>query len=371
MAQPPHLVVDISAHGFGHLAMTGPVIDAIAARVPDLQFTIRTALPAARVAQHVRAPFRHVDQAFDFGMVMVDALTIDTDASFARYVGAHTDWERRVDEATAELAGLRPTSLLGNIPYLSLIAARRAGVPAFGFCCLNWAEVFHAYCGTKPGAAAIERQIREAYAAAECFIRARPAIPMPDLARTVDVGPVGRIARPRREALRAALGLPEGRRVALLSTGGFDMPLDVSAWPDLGRWTVLAGMPVTGRHPAVLPLDAAGMPWIDAFASCDAVITKLGYGTVAEAGLNGVPLLHVPRPGWPEEPTLGNWLAEHGRAAPIALADLLAGCFVPALERLVALPVPPRPEPGGIGAAAGIVADSLLRRRQAVLAPGA
>jgi hypothetical protein len=31
-----HLLVDISAHGLGHLAQTAPVIEALQARVPEL-----------------------------------------------------------------------------------------------------------------------------------------------------------------------------------------------------------------------------------------------------------------------------------------------------------------------------------------------
>jgi len=43
-----HLFVDISSHGFGHLAITAPVLNAVAEIAPDLRLTVRSDLPASR-----------------------------------------------------------------------------------------------------------------------------------------------------------------------------------------------------------------------------------------------------------------------------------------------------------------------------------
>lgn len=355
----PHLVVDISAHGFGHLAMTAPVVEAVVRQVPGLQITIRCAIPEARVREMVGVPFRYLPQAFDIGMVMRDALHIDVPASLAHYTTLHGDWDARVAMAADELASLRPTVLLGNIPYLSIAAAARAGIPAAAFCCLHWGEIFAHYCAGEPGAAGIGARIRDAYASAHCFLRAVPGIPMPGLDNLVDVGPVARLAASRRSEILARLGRPTRTRLALLSLGGVPFPLDVSAWPDLGDWIVVSGMPVVGVHPGVVPIDRLALPYMDVFASIDAVVTKLGYGTVAEAGVNGRPVLYVPRDGWPEEPHLAGWLARHGRCAPMGEADLLSGRFVPALDRLCALPAAEAPRPTGVDDAASRVVAML------------
>jgi hypothetical protein len=333
--------------------MTAPVLAALSRRLPDVELTVRCALPEAKVREHLAMPFRHVARAFDIGMAMRDALNIDVAASLAHYATLHGHWQARVDEAADELVDLRPTILLGNIPYLSLAAAARIGVPAVAFCCLNWAEIFHHYCAQAPGAGAIEAQIRAAYAGARLFLRATPGIPMPGLGNVVDVGPVGRIGIPARAALLERIGRPPSTRLALLSLGGIPFTLDVSAWPDLGDWVVLGGMALRGTHPGVIPLERVDLPYIDLFATADAVISKLGYGTVAEAGVNGRPLLYVPRDGWPEEPHLAGCLSAHGRCAPVSEADLVAGRFVSALERLCARPAPCAPTPAGVAEVAG------------------
>jgi len=79
----PHLVVDISAHGFGHIALTAPVLDCLTASLPRVTLTVRSAAPVAKLREHIRSPFRHISAGFDIGMRMRDALTVDADASFA------------------------------------------------------------------------------------------------------------------------------------------------------------------------------------------------------------------------------------------------------------------------------------------------
>jgi hypothetical protein len=73
----PHLFVDISSHGFGHLAQTAPVLNHLAARLPQLRLTLRSGLPLARLRQRIAAPFTHIAAASDFGYVMHDAVTPD------------------------------------------------------------------------------------------------------------------------------------------------------------------------------------------------------------------------------------------------------------------------------------------------------
>ncbi|MCW5625597.1 MAG: hypothetical protein KIT73_12865 [Burkholderiales bacterium] len=354
----PHLVVDISAHGFGHLALTAPVLHRLAARIPLLQITIRSSVPAVVLRDHLRVPFRHLPGGADFGMVMRDALHVDVAASAQRYAAAHADWDLQVDRAAAELQALAPTLLLANIPYLSLAAARRAGVPAFALCCLHWADIFAHYCGREPGAAHIEAQMRDAYASAITFLAPRPSMPMEGLAHVRSIGPIARVGR-RLDDLAPRLGIAPGRRVALLSLGGVPYEIDVSRWPVLGEWVVIAASAVRGRHASVMPLEATGLRHPDLMASCDAVIAKPGYGTIAEAAVNGVPVSYVSRGEWPEEPGLVTWLQRMGRCAELSREDLLSGRFEAALNRLAAEPVKPPVQPTGADEAADVIEEWL------------
>lgn len=86
-------------------------------------------------------------------------------------------------------------------------------------------------------------------------------------------------------------------------------------------------------------------------ASCDAVLGKCGYGTVAECVTNGTPLVYIPRPDWPEEQSLLEWLRAHCAALALPDASLEDGDFRGMLPQLHKLEVR-RCEPAGAAQAA-------------------
>jgi hypothetical protein len=205
-----HLFVDISSHGFGHLAITAPVLDAVAEIIPNLRLTVRSGLPAAKLRQRIHCPFEYIAAASDFGYVMHDALSIDLVATAAAYRAAHADWPARVAAEAGFLAALAPDLVLSNVSYLPLAGAALGGIPAFAICSLNWADLFAHFFGRQPWAAPILGEMLAAYRAAQTFIRITPAMPMADLANTMTVGPVASLGR------RHDLGL-NGDKAALIA----------------------------------------------------------------------------------------------------------------------------------------------------------
>jgi hypothetical protein len=106
----------------------------------------------------------------------------------------------------------------------------------------------------------------------------------------------------------------------------------------------------------ILGCAAIDLPLIDILASVDAVITKPGYGTYTEAVCNGIPLLTLARPDWPETEYLNAWAKCHGRHEEITRAQFYSGDFSGSLERLLSRPVPTTvPEPTGIGEAVDFI----------------
>ncbi len=197
-----HLFVDISSHGFGHFAITAPVLNALADFVPNLRLTVRSGLPAAKLAQRIRPPFAHLQAASDFGYVMHNALSIDMDATARAYRIAHADWPGRVRQEADFLAALKPDAVLANVSCLPIAGAAACGIPALAICSLNWADLFAHFFGGQPWALPIHAEMLAAYRSARHFIRITPAMPMAELANTFDGGPgrqPGPAARPRVE----------------------------------------------------------------------------------------------------------------------------------------------------------------------------
>jgi hypothetical protein len=100
------------------------------------------------------------------------------------------------------------------------------------------------------------------------------------------------------------------------------------------QWLVAAAWRVT--HPDVRTIEELAMPFVDVLASCDALVTKPGYGSFTEAACNGIPVLYVPRRDWPEEPCLVSWLEGRGRCRATSREKLESGDFLDDLDELLA-----------------------------------
>lgn len=353
---PHHLLVDISPHGFGHIAQTAPVVNELARRLPGLRVTVRCAASGALLAQRFDCAYDHLPLAFDFGMVMDNAVDVKVEESALAYQAFHTGWAQRVEREAAAMALLAPDLLLANVPYLSLAAARQAGVPAVGMCSLNWADIYGHYCGRRPEGAEIRRQMLDAYNSAAAFLKIQPSMPMADFTNGRCVNPVAKLGRNRRTEISVAVGAMEKEKWVLVAMGGLDFRLPVEGWPRLPgvRWLVPTAWGVERED--VSAWEAFGLPFSDVLASSDAVLTKPGYGTFAEAACVGVPVLYVARRDWPEEPWLVRWLGENGACLEVERGALESGKLGEALERLWGAPRPVPPAPtGAVDAAAFIL----------------
>jgi len=351
-----HLFIDISSHGFGHLAITAPVINALAERLPGLRLTLRTELPEAKLRQRIRADFRRIVASTDFGYVMIDATHIDLPASAAAYRRAHTDWPGRVAAEAAFLKTLAPDLVLSNVSYLPLAGAARAGIPALALCSLNWADLFGHFFGRERWAPAIHTEMLAAYNSSEAFLRVTPGMAMPMLEGLTDIGPIAALGQ------RHDLGLGSDKAV-LVALGGITHRLPVERWPRLPgiRWLVAADW--NCRHPDAIALESFGLAFTDLLASVDAIVTKPGYGTFTEAACNGKPVLYQLREDWPEQHCLIDWLRDNARCAEVDAAQLQNGDIGDALAALWRQAAPALPEASGAIQAAELLATRLSALR--------
>ena len=348
-----HLFVDISSHGFGHLAITAPVLNALAKIAPNLRLTVRTRLPRQLLVQRIHVPFELIEASSDFGYVMIDATHIDLPASAAAYRQAHADWPVRVSAEARFLTSRKPDLVLTNVSYLPLAGAALAGVPSLSLCSLNWADLFAHFFGHEPWAASIHAEMLAAYRAAQSFLRVTPGMPMPQLGNVVKIGPIASIGQ--KHELGAGLGAGPrlgGDLAILIALGGIAHRLPLEQWPRLPgvRWLVATDWHC--QHPDAIAFESFGLNFTDLLCSVDAVITKPGYGTFTEAACNGTPVLYQRRTDWPEQDCLIEWLGRHGRAREVAAEALQTGNLAASLGLLRQQGPISRPQANGAAEAA-------------------
>jgi hypothetical protein len=212
------------------------------------------------------------------------------------------------------------------------------------------------YCDGEAGGAMIREQMHAGYAAADCFLAPAPSLPMPELNNVHAIGPIARTGEVRRVEILTWLKRSADTRLVLVALGGIDSPLPLAVWPRMDRVVWLFDRPLAGERDDFVDFTRLPLPFIDVLTSSDAVLTKPGYGTYAEAICNDVPLLTLARHDWPETPHLNAWAQTHGRLAEITPAVLERGAFATALEMLWTQPSPTSiPSPSGIAQAADLL----------------
>ena len=355
----PHLFVDISSHGFGHLAQAAPVLNELARRLPRLRLTVRSGLPPELLRASVHGDFTHIAQRSDFGFVMLDAVRINAAATAAAYREQHAHWAQRVANEAGQLARLKPDLVLSDVAYLPLAGAAQASIRSLSMCSLNWADLFAHFFGAEAWAAPIYKEILGAYNSAECFLRLTPGMPMSELNRVKAIAPVAALGRDCRVLLREKLACRSDEKIVLIAFGGIDKQVPVEQWPrslDV-RWLVPQRWGVDQGN--VSSFETLGLAFPDLLRSVDAVLTKPGYGTFTEAACNGTPVLYLRRDDWPEQDFLIDWLKINARCVEIGETALERGQLQVALNALWLQSAPAAPLPTGAEEAARLISALL------------
>jgi hypothetical protein len=308
------IVFDVSGHGFGHLAQVTPIIQELITRIPNTHIVVRSALPSSVIRSFLGGDIETATAPPEITLVMRSPSIANAMATADGYRSLHAKWDEHLDREATRLGALKPRVLIADVPYLSLAAAKRVGIPAVALCSLNWLDIYRAYCGFRPEAPAILQTIRAAYEAADIFLQTQPHMPMSDLPNRRSIGPIGRVGANRREDICKTLDIPHGKRIVLATVGGIpsDKPLFLPRMTNV-QWIAPSG--TSGIRKDISDIGQLGMNFIDVLASADAVLTKVGYSTFVEAACNGVGLVSAPRPDWPEAAVLLQWARQSANFA--------------------------------------------------------
>lgn len=350
-----HLVVSISGHGYGHVAQTAPILNALQHMLPDLRITVRSTVPLNHLRSRIHAPYTHLPSIGDIGMLMSSALDVRADDSRIAYQKFHADWAARVNEEAALLRKLRADYVFSNVGFLALAGAQQAGIGNAALCSLNWFDIYSHYCGTD----AIAAQIQTCYANADAFLRATPGMLMTSMPNLIPIAPIADLGKNRRDELNRKLKLSHEQKLVLISMGGIDTRLPIEQWPRIAGVKYLVQQRWQAEHPDAIVLESLDMSFNDLLSSSDVLLCKPGYGSFVEAAYSGVPVLYVSRADWPESPALLEWLQIHGVCREVTREHLAQGNLAQDLTALFAQRRHPNAPPAGAIQAATWLAQKL------------
>ena len=340
----------ISGHGFGHASRQIEIIKALTAIRPDVQIVVRTSAPRWLFDRALTRSFSFAAGDPDTGVVQTDSLHVDAAQSIQRAWAFHRTLDARARTEAGVLERRHATLVAGDIPPLAFAAAAAADVPAVAIGNFTWDwiyEHYHDHLGAAPDLLPV---IRNAYATAAQAWRLPMTHDFGVFPRVSDAPLVARHARRPADETRQALGLPADRPLVLVSFGRYG--LSVIDWAkvieqnDFG--VVLTRDPTdTGPIPPPTTGDGVlfdvdittafdrGIHYEDLVAAVDVVLTKPGYGIIAECAANGTALVYTSRGDFAEYAVLVEAMPRLLRCAYIAQHDLLAGRWAPAVRRVL------------------------------------
>lgn len=357
------IVFYISGHGFGHASRELEVIHAVADRRPDWSIVLRTAVSPSLLERSLRVPYTLLPGPCDTGIVQRDSVTNDDEATTREAIAFYSGMDARVEAECSLLAGHAVRVIVGDIPPLAFEVAAKLRVPSVAIANFTWDWIYEWHDAIRDAPGVIDR-IRHGYRQATIALRL-PFSPALDVFPRVESLPlIARIPSASRAATRRTLGIPDSRKVALLSFGGYGLQrLDVAGLDCLDEWTVL----LTDRIATAAPLSSSvvflseslftsGLRYEDLVAASDAVVTKPGYGILSECATAGTALLYTSRGHFREYDVLVAEMPRVLRCRFLSQETLFAGQWKAALEALLAQPDPPeRLEPTGAARAADII----------------
>jgi hypothetical protein len=372
------IVFYVSGHGFGHASRTIEVINAVLAKRPETRIGVRTAAPRWLFDLTVKGKVAFSTLECDTGVVQIDSLTLDEADSIRRAWSFHSDLVTRAASETRILRELGAGLIVGDIPPLAFAVGAAAGIPSIAIGNFTWDWIYADYPRVRL-APSLLPALRGAYAKGSMALRLPMSAGFESFSNVKDIPFIARHATRTKEETCKALKIAADKPIALLSFGGYGLQgLDTELLTKFKKHIVVTTVsnpqgrtrkdtPPAERNGALVTVNEEvmynlGVRYEDLVAAADVVVTKPGYGIVAESIANDTAVLYTSRGHFPEYDVLVEEMPKYLRTAFISQEDLFAGKWESHLDKLRAQPKPKnykKPETNGADVAADILLKAL------------
>jgi len=331
----PSVAYYITGHGYGHAVRSLAVIRSLRDACPELTFHLRTTAPDWLFTELPFAISRS-NQALDAGIVQQSGLDMNIEATLQECATLHQQIPQLIDRELSFIREARAHIVVGDVPPLCFEIAARARVPSAAIANFSWNWIYRHYLDAYPSFYPLIQQMEEFYSKTSLCL----ALPFPgDLGvfpQRAAIPLITRASRLDKHEARKKYGLPEHATIVLVTFGGFGLhPLVPERLQRAADYFFVAtgGEPLRTRN--LLVLSATQHHYEDLVRAADAVVTKAGYGVVADAISHRVPILYTARGPFAEYEFLVQMLNSWAISEFIPRDELLTGDIVPYLDVLM------------------------------------
>ncbi len=298
----PTLYTAITNHGFGHATRTAAVLASLQKRSPNIKLIIATTAPRWLLEEYIEGDFVYHQRVFDVGVIQIDSLQTDHEATFAAWQKIRANQADLIANEVKFLQENRVDLIMGDIPPMIALIAKAAKIPCWMVSNFGWDFIYRDWGGKF---IELADEISKAYSHCDRLFRLPFAEPMSSFPNIEDVGLTGASPKYSAEDIRKKFNLDSDRPTALLTFGGLSLQsIPYQNLANFSDWQFITFDRDAPDLPNLTKANCDRLRPVDLMVVCDRLITKPGYGTLAEALRVGVPVVCLTREGFLEAETL-------------------------------------------------------------------
>ncbi len=325
----------ITGHGYGHAVRSSQVIRSLKGVCPELEFHIRTTAPQW-LFQALPSPFSYSSHPIDVGILQRDSLQMNIEETLRACQALHERIPLLIEEDIAFIRREEIRLILGDIPPLCFEIAARASLPSVAITNFTWDWIYQAYLPGFPAFLPLIREMEAFYRKATLGLALPFSCNLEVFSNLISIPLIARFSALDKREARKRFGLPLTAQIVLVSFGGFGLErLPWTRMNDTKDFFFVTTGGVPKKEKSFLVLPEAQPHYEDLVRAADVVVSKPGYGIVADVIAHQVPILYTSRGHFPEYPFLVEALNCWATSQFIPQEELLRGELGPYLERLL------------------------------------
>lgn len=350
----------ITGHGYGHAVRSHQVIRALASARPDLRIHVRTTAPEWLFGNSP-TPVIYSRQPIDVGIIQRDSLRMELGETLETCRVLHGGAQELIEKELAFVRANDIQLIIGDTPPLGFEIAARAALPSVSITNFTWDVIYRAYVDEHPGFAPLIDELSAFYGKASLALTLPYPCDTSVFPRKQAIPWIARESSLTKAQARRKFNLPEHATIVLLSFGGLGLDrLPLAKLNGQRQFFFVTTGESRKLNGNLLFLPDTQSQYEDLVRAVDAIVTKPGYGIVADVLAHQLPILYTDRGEFPEYPRLVEALRDCAKAAFIPQTELLAGNLAPYLTRLLAeRPNWPKIDLNGAEVAAGKILEML------------
>ncbi len=351
----------ITPHGFGHAARASAIMDAVSETVPFVSFDIFTTVPEWFFEDSFSGQFEYHEFVTDVGLVQKTPFLHDLEKTIET-LDRFIPFDPTLISDTVDLLKQRACQLvICDISSIGISIAKEAGIPSILIENFTWDWIYEDFIQADARISSYVDFFRKIYQAADYHIQASPVCNPRSVDMTTD--PISRNVRRSSVWIREKLGIPQGKKIILLTTGGVREKhrflKNLTAEPEI-CFVIPGGSESPEQHDNLILLPyRSGFIHSDLVDTADAVVGKAGYSTIAEVYQAGVPFGYVPRSNFRETDKLVEFIEKKMKGLRIGDEEFKDGKWLKNVSQLLKLSRTKRHHRNGSHQAAGLIKNLL------------